>query len=137
MFEIKGKYTDVKVMIDQIEPECLTQIIEMANNIAFSNPIAIMPDTHSGKGSVIGFTMKLGDKIIPNIVGVDIGCGMLSVNIGKIELNHADLDAKIREKIPFGMKWHDKNSEQYKKNIEVCKKILDKFYEIKNEKKNY
>jgi tRNA-splicing ligase RtcB (3'-phosphate/5'-hydroxy nucleic acid ligase) len=130
MFTIKGKYTTADVMIDNIEPECLAQITAMCNNKVFINPIKIMPDTHSGKGSVIGFTMKLGDKIIPNIVGVDIGCGMLSFCIGNIDIDVADLDKKIREKIPFGMNWHNKNSEQYKKNLEVCKKILDEYYEI-------
>lgn len=103
MFEIKGKYTTAKVMIDNIEPECMAQIVSMTNNEAFTNPIAIMPDTHSGKGSVIGFTMEVGDKIIPNIVGVDIGCGMLSFCIGKVKLDHVELDKKIREQIPFGM----------------------------------
>lgn len=143
MFEIKGEYTDVKVMIDQIEPECLIQIIAMANNIAFSNPIAIMPDTHSGKGSVIGFTMKLGDKIIPNIVGVDIGCGMLSVNIGDIDIDVVNLDKMIRERVPFGMNVRAQSDIRSKDTKEkfvdsnditnLCKKIgLDYNYAIRS-----
>ena len=111
MFEIKGKYTIAKVMIDFVEPECISQIVEMTNHPIFSNPIAIMPDTHSGKGSVIGFTMKLGDKIIPNIVGVDIGCGMLSVNVGFLDINHEELDKKIRERVPFGFNIRNKACE--------------------------
>ena len=74
MFEIKGKYTTAKVMIDIVEPECISQITNFLNHPAFVNPVAIMPDTHAGKGAVIGFTMPLTDKVIPNVIGVDIGC---------------------------------------------------------------
>ncbi len=77
MFTIKGKYTNALITIDNIEPDCLGQIVLMVNNEAFTKPISIMPDTHSGKGSVIGFTMEMGDKIIPNMLLVLIylaGC---------------------------------------------------------------
>ena len=74
MFEIQGKYTSAKIMIDEIEPLCLSQIYNMINNPVFTNPVVIMPDTHAGKGSVIGFTMLVSDKVIPNVVGVDLGC---------------------------------------------------------------
>jgi tRNA-splicing ligase RtcB len=74
MIEYPGKYTTAKVMIDQIEQSCAAQITNFVNHPAFTNPIAIMPDTHAGKGSVIGFTMPMTDKTIPNVVGVDIGC---------------------------------------------------------------
>ena len=109
MFTIEGKYTTATIMIDHVEPECISQIYEMVNHPAFTNPIAIMPDTHKGKGSVIGFTMKVGDKVIPNVVGVDIGCGMLSANFGKIDIDHISLDSQIRNKIPFGYHVHDSN----------------------------
>lgn len=68
MFEIKGRYTKAQIMIDAVEESCIAQIFEMCNNEAFSNSIAIMPDCHSGKGSVVGFTMPIGDKIIPNVI---------------------------------------------------------------------
>lgn len=61
-----------------------------------------MPDVHAGKGCVIGFTADLGDKVIPNIVGVDIGCGMLTAEIGKIDIDFEKLDRVIRENIPSG-----------------------------------
>ena len=102
MFEINGKYTNAKVMIDMVEPECISQIQAMTNHAAFTNSIAIMPDTHAGKGSVIGFTMPVGDKIVPNVVGVDIGCGMFSVNVGKIDIDHNKVDSMIRDVVPFG-----------------------------------
>jgi RNA-splicing ligase RtcB len=106
MLEIKGKYTTANVMIDDVEEECLRQIYTMTNNPAFTNHIAIMVDTHAGKGSVIGFTMPLGEKIIPNIVGTDVGCGMLTFNVGDSISENKDklleLDAKIRSVVPFG-----------------------------------
>lgn len=74
MQTLKGKYGEAKVMIDHIDPMTTSQIFEFLNHEAFTNPIAIMPDTHAGKGSVIGFTMPMTDKVIPNVVGVDINC---------------------------------------------------------------
>ncbi|MFW6219850.1 MAG: RtcB family protein [bacterium] len=110
MFEIKGKYTTAKIMIDNVEPECVTQITSFINHPAFTNPVAIMPDTHAGKGSVIGFTMPMGDKIIPNTIGVDINCGVLSFNIGKeIPMSKKELEHKIRTRIPMGMNYHKKS----------------------------
>ena len=61
-----------------------------------------MPDGHAGAGCVIGFTANLGDKVIPNIVGVDIGCGMLTVELGKIDISYGWLDEVIRTFIPSG-----------------------------------
>jgi len=111
MIIYKGKYTDAKVMIDEIDETCASQINNFINHPAFTNPVAIMPDAHTGKGSVIGFTMEMTDKIIPNCIGVDIGCGMLSVplgtDIGILECLQ-ELDETIREAIPFGFKVHGK-----------------------------
>jgi tRNA-splicing ligase RtcB len=144
MIEVSGKYSTSKIMIDQIEENCMSQIIQMVNHPAFTNPIAIMPDTHSGTGSVIGFTMSMGDKIIPNVIGVDISCGMLSYNIGKIKINHKELDDKIREKIPFGINVRKKPLLNFEREVNwsqqwsqwswewflnLCKKIkIDPFY---------
>ena len=103
MFEINGRYTNARVMIDDVEESCLSQIHLFLNHPAFTNPISIMPDCHAGKGSVIGFTMKMSNKVIPNVVGVDLGCGMLSAKIGKeIPISLEKLDRKIRQRIPFG-----------------------------------
>ncbi len=82
MIEITGKHTTAKVMIDDIEESCRKQIETFVNNEHFTEPVAIMPDTHAGNGSVIGFTMPITEGIIPNVIGVDIGCGMLSAKIG-------------------------------------------------------
>lgn len=111
MILYEGKYTNAKVMIDDVEKTCATQIIEFINHPAFTNPVAIMPDTHAGKGSVIGFTMPMPDKIIPNCIGVDIGCGVLSLNLGKTDLldrSAESIDTVIRQEIPFGFEVRDK-----------------------------
>jgi len=72
MIKFEGKYTNANVMIDEIDETCAAQITQIINHPAFTNKIVIMPDTHAGAGSVIGFTMPLGDKIIPNTIGVNI-----------------------------------------------------------------
>jgi RNA-splicing ligase RtcB len=102
MLDIKGKISSAKIFIDDIEEGALKQIYSFISHPAFTNPIAIMPDTHQGKGSVIGFTMKLTNKIIPNIIGVDIGCSIESVNISNLSISLPDLDKQIRDKVPFG-----------------------------------
>ena len=94
---------DLKIFTDNIEPEALNQIYTLIKQPAFADcKVRIMPDVHAGKGCVIGFTADLGDKVIPNIVGVDIGCGMLCCEIGKIDIDYAKLDLVIREHIPAG-----------------------------------
>jgi RNA-splicing ligase RtcB len=113
MFEINGKYTTAKVYADQLEESCISQITTMVNHPAFTEPVAIMPDAHAGAGAVVGFTMPLGDKVIPNVIGVDIGCGMLARNLGPDALKGmdlADLDTRIREAIPFGFSVHSTDS---------------------------
>ena len=114
MIQFEGKYTKAKVMIDSIEPSCSSQIIEFINHPAFTNSVAIMPDCHAGEGCVIGFTMQLAKEnmlIIPNTIGVDIGCGMFSVNVGKnifSKITKVKLEEIIRDVIPFGFNIHPK-----------------------------
>lgn len=118
MFTVKGKYTNATIMIDDVEETCVSQINHFVNHPAFTNPVAIMPDTHAGKGSVIGFAMEMTDKVIPNVVGVDISCGMLSLNIGKnLNTSLEELDRKIRETVPFGQEVHDKPIIDMKKDF--------------------
>lgn len=95
---------DLKIFAKTIEESAKQQIKQFANLEAFKNSkIRIMPDVHSGAGCVIGFTADLGDKVIPNIVGVDIGCGMLAVNMGKVDIDLTTVDKFIRTNIPSGM----------------------------------
>lgn len=94
---------NLKIFTKNIEQEAINQIDELLNQEAFKNcKVRVMPDVHTGKGCVIGFTADLGDKVIPNIVGVDIGCGMLCVELGKIELNLEKIDKVINEYVPAG-----------------------------------
>lgn len=94
---------DLKIFTDNIEQEAIKQIDLLLEQEPFKNcKIRIMPDVHAGKGCVIGFTADLGDKVIPNIVGVDIGCGMLCVELGNIDLDLEKLDKVINENIPAG-----------------------------------
>ena len=94
---------NLKIFTNNIEYEAREQIDLLLAQEPFKDcKVRVMPDCHQGAGCVIGFTADLGDKVIPNIVGVDIGCGMLCVELGKIELDLEKLDNIIREKIPAG-----------------------------------
>lgn len=108
MIELKGKYNSARVFTDKLEPEVISQVIELCNQeFCKGSKIAIMPDTHAGKGCVIGFTADLGDKVIPNIVGVDIGCGMLTVELGIMDIDLKLLDDTIHKYVPSGMEVHE------------------------------
>lgn len=99
---------DLKIFAKTIEPQAQAQIDLLLAQKPFEGcKVRIMPDVHAGAGCVIGFTADLGDKVIPNIVGVDIGCGMLTINLGPIEINYARLDDIIRRYIPSGMTVHE------------------------------
>lgn len=108
LIELRGKYNTAKVFTDNVESTAISQIIELCNQpFVEGGKIRIMPDTHAGAGCVIGFTANLGDKVIPNIVGVDLGCGMLTVELGKIDINLEQLDNIIRQYIPSGTNTHE------------------------------
>lgn len=103
-----NKGVTTKIYAKTIEDACLEQLNSLVNNPAYENEtIRIMPDTHAGKGSVIGFTSTYDDMIIPNTVGVDISCGMLCVNLGKVDIDMQALDNLIRLKIPSGLCVHE------------------------------
>lgn len=100
---------DLKIYTNNIDETAKEQINLLLEQDAFKeSKIRIMPDVHAGKGCVIGFTGDLGKKVIPNIVGVDIGCGMFCANLGKIELDYKKLDDFINNKIPSGMNVNEK-----------------------------
>lgn len=104
---------NLKIFTKNIEEQAINQINELLNQETFKNSkVRIMPDVHAGKGCVIGFTGNLGEKVIPNIVGVDIGCGMLCVELGNIDLDLERLDKIIREYVPSGMNVHE--NQRYK-----------------------
>lgn len=105
---------NLKIFTKNIEEQAINQINELLDQEAFKDSkIRIMPDVHTGKGCVIGFTGNLGDKVIPNIVGVDIGCGMLCVELGNIDLDLERLDKIIRKYVPSGFEVHDERKYKF------------------------
>ncbi|MBC1495866.1 RtcB family protein [Listeria welshimeri] len=111
MLTLKGKYNEATVYTDNIDDNTIGQIITLCSQpFVKDSKIRIMPDTHGGKGCVIGTTMTIQDKIVPNLVGVDIGCGLYVVKLkpGKLKMSFDKLDKVIRERVPSGSRTHDK-----------------------------
>lgn len=103
MIELKGKYNTAKVYTDNVEQEAVAQIIELCNQeFVEGSKIRIMPDTHAGAGCTIGTTMTIADKIVPNLVGVDIGCGMETIRIKQKDIDLQKLDRSIYSFVPSG-----------------------------------
>lgn len=132
MFIIKGKYNIARIMLPDwsyLDEETTKQIYSFLNHPAFKGePIVIMPDTHAGKGSVIGFTMPLNNYVIPNVVGVDIGCGMLMTKIPDVNFSFERFDDFIKENIPSG---HSIHSDTNKTRKEYLKRLpLDSYKTI-------
>lgn len=94
---------NIKVFAKTIEDEALVQIKELSECDAYKDcDIRIMPDCHAGTGCTIGTVIKIKDRIIPNTIGVDIGCGMLVVELGNVDIDFAKVDEFIKENIPSG-----------------------------------
>ena len=110
MIQLKGKYNqDCKIFIDQVEAEAIELVKNILNQeISEGVPVRIMPDTHVGKGIVIGFTMPMTKMVNPNYIGVDIGCSVTSYKLNKrFEMSELPLiDKKIRKAIPMGHDIH-------------------------------
>jgi len=111
---IQGKYNSAEIFTDNVDGEAIRQIYNMLNNPGFADShIAIMPDVHVGKGAVVGFTMSFARYIIPSVIGVDIGCGIVAHKIGKPDLNLRDFDLFARENIPAGRQTHTGSAKKY------------------------
>lgn len=82
MFEVQGKYCTAKVYTDNCEESAVSQIINLCNQpFATGSNLRMMPDVHAGAGCTIGTTMLVTDKVVPNLVGVDVGCGMYTTKL--------------------------------------------------------
>ena len=134
MIEIYGKYNTAKVFTDNIEPSAGAQILELCNQpFTQGSRIRIMPDVHAGAGCTIGTTMTIKDKIVPNLVGVDIGCGMTVAFIEGGPPDFHNLDDYIGRYIPSGFSIY-KHPLEIASSIDLseldCKKYveLDKAY---------
>lgn len=105
MFTIRGEYNSAKVFADALDENATQQILKLCNQpFVESSKIRIMPDAHAGAGCTVGTTMTIKDKVVPNLVGVDIGCGMMVavIDAHKDEINFDQLDEVIRKYIPSG-----------------------------------
>lgn len=116
MIEIKGAYNTALCYCDELEQTAADQIRTVCDQLEFAqNKIRIMPDVHAGKGCTIGTTMTISDKIVPGMVGVDIGCGMETVEVAERNIDLAKLDSMIRTGIPAGREvrvdYHELNCE--------------------------
>jgi RNA-splicing ligase RtcB len=110
MFELQGKYGTAKVFTDDVDPKAISQVVDLLNQpYAAGSKIRMMPDIHAGAGCTIGTTMTITDKVCPNLVGVDIGCGMYVAKVrGSVDPER--LDAVIRRRIPAGFVIHSGES---------------------------
>lgn len=112
MIEIEGKYNKAKIFTDNIDSLAISQIIEMLNEeFIKDSKVRIMPDVHPGKGCTIGTTMTITDKVVPNLVGVDISWGITTFNLGKVDIDFKLLDEFVRENIPHGHNVHNDEKE--------------------------
>ena len=108
MIEVKGQYTDAIIYTNQPLEVAIGQIDELVNQAFMSGTkVRIMPDYHAGKGCVIGTTIALNDRVVPNLVGVDVGCGVLVTEIGKRTIDFHQLDETIRQYVPSGNAIHE------------------------------
>lgn len=116
---IKGKYNEAKIFTDVADEKSVEQIRDMCDSPIFrQSKIRIMPDVHAGAGCTIGTTMTITDKIVPNMVGVDIGCGMELVRISEKDIDLSALDKLIYKKIPSGFDCRE-HSHEYVKQIDL------------------
>ena len=103
MIEIRGQYNTAICYCDEIEETARQQIQDMCDQSVFAGSrIRVMPDVHAGKACTIGTTMTIGDKAVPNLVGVDIGCGMETIVLEEKRMDFERLDGVIRERVPSG-----------------------------------
>ena len=110
MLDIQGKYNTAKVFTDNVDSVAYSQILNMMCQIwAKDVNVRIMPDCHAGKGATVGTTMTIKDKVVPNLVGCDIGCGMLVAKLKVKYMEFGKLDKVIQQKIPSG-----KNKREHK-----------------------
>ncbi len=107
--ELKGKYNTAKVFTDVIDQDSIAQIIQLCNQpFTQGSRIRLMPDVHAGAGCTVGTTMTIHDRVVPNLVGVDIGCGMETVRLREKHIELQQLDRLIYQKIPSGFSIREK-----------------------------
>ncbi len=124
MIEIIGKFNTAKCFASSVEDVAREQILAVCDTEAFSaSKIRIMPDVHAGKGCTIGTTMTVTDKIVPSMVGVDIGCGMYTVYLGKINIDFEKVD-EAAHYIPCGKDVWEGRNERFDLTVLRCYRDL-------------
>ncbi len=125
--KLQSKYGEIKIFTENIEEGAISQIIKVGNSpLGEDAHIRVMPDCHVGKGCTIGTTLFINDKICPNLIGVDIGCGVDLIIINEDLSKHlVELDSIIRKYIPNGFAIH-KNLKEYPFESMKCWNFLDK-----------
>ena len=129
MIELNGKFNTAKIFTDVVDQSAISQVIELLNQeFVAGSRIRMMPDIHAGAGCTIGTTMTITDKIVPNLVGVDIGCGMETVRVREDHMEMQRLDKVIRELIPAGFEIR-KSAHRYADRVDLdslrCAKHVD------------
>lgn len=127
MIELRGKYNSCKVFTDLIEESAIAQLTLLMNQeFCKDSQIRIMPDVHAGAGCTIGTTMTIHDKIVPNLVGVDIGCSVTCIQLEETEFDPEKLNNIIRQYVPSGHDIHDNENRTYTdiENLK-CKNHVD------------
>lgn len=127
MKTIKNKIgKETVIYAETFEAEAMEQVVKMANFEPYQNEnIRIMPDAHAGKGCTVGTTMTITDKVTPNLVGVDIGCGMLTVKLKNKIIALEWLDEVIKTKVPCGFNVHETAQTNFDLSGLVCKNHVD------------
>ena len=129
MIEVNGKFNTAKIYTDVVDEASIAQVITLCNQeFTTGSRIRLMPDIHAGAGCTIGTTMTITDKVVPNLVGVDIGCGMETIRLRETHIELQKLDKLIYEKIPSGFNIRDK-AHRYIDQIDLsglcCAKHVD------------
>ena len=129
MIELRGKYAEAKVFTDVVDQESISQVISLLNQpYSEGSRVRMMPDIHAGAGCTVGTTMTISDKVCPNLVGVDIGCGMETVRLKDRHMELQKLDKLIRSEIPSGFAIRNK-PHRYANEIDLealrCAKHVD------------
>ncbi len=132
MIEIKGRYNTAKVFAKEVEESAFKQIKELCDQEFVSgSSIRIMPDVHTGMGCTIGTTMTVSDKVVPNLVGVDIGCGMHTVEFKTAKLDFNEINRFIKDEIPTGFKVYNRIMKKFPVEKLKCYKNLDNVERIR------
>lgn len=130
MIEVKGKYNTAKIFTDVVDEKSIDQVKQLCDQeFVTGSKIRMMPDIHAGAGCTIGTTMTVSDRVCPNLVGVDIGCGMHVTKLGvkESDVDLEKLDKVIRECIPAGFNIRDREHE-YIRNTRLGE--LDCYFDV-------